>query len=333
MRATGEATGRLRFSWAEQMRPSGTTPRPPHPAPPIVRPDRAAPLPRPPACLGPRGLAPHARPHTNPAFAAAPMRRAAALASRLRAAGAAAAAGPQTRTMSAAAAAAAAAAAGRRLAIGVPALGLGGWAAVADEPQRVVYSAAMVPVRRQRGGGCLRQHCCMQPLVACAAACEAPPPTLPPAHPQHQVRLGRDVACAVSMLADYSWSLRGLEEGSAERAAAMKACHQRGADRLLDVCFKNGGASVGRGNGALWACPAGPTEPAGGRAAAAGGALAPPPGSRPPCPCPSRCCPCRHRCPHPLQASTSSLGSTWACWCGLRSPQTATGQQRSCTAA
>ncbi|KAL4422859.1 hypothetical protein ABPG75_009056 [Micractinium tetrahymenae] len=56
------------------------------------------------------------------------------------------------------------------------------------------------------------------------------------------VRLGRDVVAAVSMLADYALTLRGLE--GEELEDAKRRCHQRGANRLLDVCFKNGGIYI-----------------------------------------------------------------------------------------
>lgn len=116
--------------------------------------------------------------------------------------GAAASAAPgQTASMSTAVAALATASVARRVALGVPALGLGTFAAVADEPTKVAYQAAMVPVR-----------------------------------------LGRDVACATAMLADYLWTLRGLE-GEA-REEAKRGCHQRGADHLLRVCFANGGIYI-----------------------------------------------------------------------------------------
>jgi aarF domain-containing kinase len=38
-------------------------------------------------------------------------------------------------------------------------------------------------------------------------------------------------------------SLRGVEDGP-ERAAVLHACHQRGADRLLKLCFDNGGIYI-----------------------------------------------------------------------------------------
>ncbi|PRW32844.1 ABC1 protein [Chlorella sorokiniana] len=103
--------------------------------------------------------------------------------------------------MSTTVAAAAVAGAARRLALGVPALGLGTFAAVTDEPHKVAYRAAMIPVR-----------------------------------------LGRDVWAAASMLADYAWTLHGLEGDTREEA--KKGCHQRGADRLLAVCFANGGIYI-----------------------------------------------------------------------------------------
>jgi len=38
------------------------------------------------------------------------------------------------------------------------------------------------------------------------------------------------------------YSLHGLE--GEDREAAKRACHQRGADRLLAVCFMNGGIYI-----------------------------------------------------------------------------------------
>lgn len=56
----------------------------------------------------------------------------------------------QRSGMSTTVAAAAVAGAARRLALGVPALGLGTFAAVTDEPHKVAYRAAMIPVRLGR---------------------------------------------------------------------------------------------------------------------------------------------------------------------------------------
>ena len=48
--------------------------------------------------------------------------------------------------------------------------------------------------------------------------------------------------CPCNGQADYAWTLHGLE-GEA-REEAKKGCHQRGADRLLAVCFANGGIYI-----------------------------------------------------------------------------------------
>ncbi|GIL43460.1 hypothetical protein Vafri_933 [Volvox africanus] len=53
------------------------------------------------------------------------------------------------------------------------------------------------------------------------------------------VRLGRDVYTAASTVIDYKLSLGSLT-GEA-REAALRECHQRGANRLLALCFANGG--------------------------------------------------------------------------------------------
>ncbi len=42
--------------------------------------------------------------------------------------------------------------------------------------------------------------------------------------------------------ADYALTLRGLDGEELEEA--KRGCHQRGANRLLDVCFKNGGIYI-----------------------------------------------------------------------------------------
>lgn len=42
--------------------------------------------------------------------------------------------------------------------------------------------------------------------------------------------------------ADYALTLRGLE--GEQREEAKRGCHQRGANRLLDVCFRNGGIYI-----------------------------------------------------------------------------------------
>lgn len=73
-------------------------------------------------------------------------------------------------------------------------------------------------------------------------------------------RLARDVAAAAAIVADYrselgradaaleqarlSGDLLAVSAAERARAAALKGCHQRGADRLLQLCFDNGGVYV-----------------------------------------------------------------------------------------
>lgn len=45
--------------------------------------------------------------------------------------------------------------------------------------------------------------------------------------------------CALTPCTDYAWSLYGME--GSQREAVLHSCHQRGANRLLDLCFSNGG--------------------------------------------------------------------------------------------
>ena len=45
-------------------------------------------------------------------------------------------------------------------------------------------------------------------------------------------------------LPDYRQSLKGLPVGSREREAAIHTCHERGAERLRDLCFRNGGIYI-----------------------------------------------------------------------------------------
>jgi len=53
-------------------------------------------------------------------------------------------------------------------------------------------------------------------------------------------RLIRDCACAVAMILDYKKCLSSKLEGE-ERQKELSACHERGAERLLQLCFANGG--------------------------------------------------------------------------------------------
>lgn len=57
-------------------------------------------------------------------------------------------------------------------------------------------------------------------------------------------RLGRDVYCAGGILLDYLWSLKGLEPGSKMYERVIEECHSRGAQRLLNLCFSNGGIYI-----------------------------------------------------------------------------------------
>ncbi len=58
------------------------------------------------------------------------------------------------------------------------------------------------------------------------------------------IRLGRDAYCAGSTLADYLWSLRGLDATTEAYRREMEACHARGAQRLLQLCFSHGGIYI-----------------------------------------------------------------------------------------
>ena len=57
-------------------------------------------------------------------------------------------------------------------------------------------------------------------------------------------RLGRDVYTAAAITADYLYSLRDLDPASEAYIEAIAACHDRGAQRLLQLCFSNGGIYI-----------------------------------------------------------------------------------------
>ncbi|KAH8931541.1 hypothetical protein BDL97_19G027700 [Sphagnum fallax] len=57
------------------------------------------------------------------------------------------------------------------------------------------------------------------------------------------LRLARDVVTATAITADYVYSLYGIPEG-AERDVARHEVHLRSANRLQDLCFKNGGIYI-----------------------------------------------------------------------------------------
>jgi aarF domain-containing kinase len=56
------------------------------------------------------------------------------------------------------------------------------------------------------------------------------------------VRLGASAWTAAATLADYKYSLSGLDGSKLE--AVRSGCHQRGADRLVALCFRNGGVYI-----------------------------------------------------------------------------------------
>ncbi|CAH9126429.1 unnamed protein product [Cuscuta epithymum] len=58
------------------------------------------------------------------------------------------------------------------------------------------------------------------------------------------LRLFRDSVTAAAIAFDYEYSLWGLPEGSAERQKVRHEVHLRGARRLEELCFKNGGIYI-----------------------------------------------------------------------------------------
>jgi len=46
------------------------------------------------------------------------------------------------------------------------------------------------------------------------------------------------------LLVDYEYSLRGFPEGSSERERIKHEVHLRSAQKLQDLCFKNGGVYI-----------------------------------------------------------------------------------------
>jgi aarF domain-containing kinase len=57
-------------------------------------------------------------------------------------------------------------------------------------------------------------------------------------------RLARDAFCAINIIRDYKqvfFTLKDKPIGSIEREVALNDCHARGAQRLLGLCFANGG--------------------------------------------------------------------------------------------
>ena len=50
---------------------------------------------------------------------------------------------------------------------------------------------------------------------------------------------------------DYKWSLRGMDDESAEYAEALSKCHERAATRILNTCLKNTGLYIKFGQGLI----------------------------------------------------------------------------------
>ncbi|XP_002741631.1 putative aarF domain-containing protein kinase 5 [Saccoglossus kowalevskii] len=63
------------------------------------------------------------------------------------------------------------------------------------------------------------------------------------------VRFWRCLYIGMGISLDYWWSLQGLVEGTKAYSNAMRGCHQRSADKLVDACMKNGGLYVKLGQG------------------------------------------------------------------------------------
>jgi aarF domain-containing kinase len=60
------------------------------------------------------------------------------------------------------------------------------------------------------------------------------------------IRLARDISFAATTFADYQWSLslKELHQNPSLREDIKKQCHQRGAHRLVKLCFSNGGIYI-----------------------------------------------------------------------------------------
>lgn len=58
------------------------------------------------------------------------------------------------------------------------------------------------------------------------------------------VRFGRAFVTAAKIAADYKFSLRGYDDCSDPSMKAWSDCHRRAAERLLDLCCKNGGIFI-----------------------------------------------------------------------------------------
>lgn len=131
----------------------------------------------------------------------------------------------QQAEYSTAVAAAAAAGAARRLAFGVPAFGLGTFAAVTDEPHKVAYRAAMVPIRLGR------DVVAAVSIVAgeyASAARLLPPVCRRPLAARHAVSLG----CCLLRCAASQWRQHACSCGCFPHSLSCRAMPQL----LVHIC-------------------------------------------------------------------------------------------------
>lgn len=59
----------------------------------------------------------------------------------------------------------------------------------------------------------------------------------------------RSFNVGIKIAADYKWNLWGLDENSDDYNKNIKECHLRAANRLVDICIRNGGLYVKLGQG------------------------------------------------------------------------------------
>eukprot|EP00128_Syssomonas_multiformis_P012179 Colp12_sorted_trinity150504_noHs@11719 len=61
------------------------------------------------------------------------------------------------------------------------------------------------------------------------------------------LRFGRSIFTGLVILLDYRWNLRNVEEGTPEYKSVIKELHIRSANRIVDLCMKNGGLYIKMG--------------------------------------------------------------------------------------
>lgn len=66
---------------------------------------------------------------------------------------------------------------------------------------------------------------------------------------QSMRRAVRSFNLGIQIAVDYKWNLWGLDENGDEYNKNIKECHLRAANRLVDICIKNGGLYVKLGQG------------------------------------------------------------------------------------